>query len=224
MNLKIAWKRFTFSFPQADELYQGNSDAPGIYTNNYNVMRQVLKSPDRAEHILQYGSTHSFPSIINFFRNEDLFVRCTQCHRTRELSAARLYFVSCKHCYTYYCSRECRANNWSLHSGRCSFARINTLCKDVIMKVREDEEAQSYMSKVARTGFSKAGRGSVNIRLASPQLAQVQLPPQLQYLQIQHSRLMSAMGGRRSLLFLKNSCSIISTLIVWFLNRRNHLW
>ncbi|CAI2356159.1 unnamed protein product [Caenorhabditis sp. 36 PRJEB53466] len=145
------------SYPQADEVFQGNLDGPGIYTNNYNVMRQVLKSPERAEHILQ---------------NEELFVRCTQCHRTRELSAARISFVSCKHCYTYYCSRECRANNWPSHSGRCSFARINTLCKDVIMKVREDEEAQAFMSKVARDGFSASGRGSVNIRLSSPQLAQ----------------------------------------------------
>ncbi|ULT83602.1 hypothetical protein L3Y34_012681 [Caenorhabditis briggsae] len=145
------------SYPQADELFQGYSDGPGIYTNNYSVMRQVLKSPERAEHILQ---------------NEELFVRCTECHRTRELSAARLFFVSCKHCYTYYCSRECRHNNWPSHSGRCSFARINTLCKDVIMKVREDELAQGYMSKVAREGFSVNGRGSVNIRLSSPQLAQ----------------------------------------------------
>ncbi|EGT41473.1 hypothetical protein CAEBREN_32110 [Caenorhabditis brenneri] len=145
------------SYPQADELFQGNVDGPGIYTNNYNVMRQVLKSPERAEHILQH---------------EELFVRCTECHRTRELSAAKLFFVSCKHCYTYYCSRECRKNNWPSHSGRCSFARINTLCKDVIMKVREDEQAQAFMSKVAREGFAVRGRGSVNIRLSSPQLAQ----------------------------------------------------
>lgn len=66
-----------------------------------------------------------------------------------------------------------RHNNWPNHSGRCSFARINTLCKDVIMKVREDEQAQAFMSKVARDGFSVSGRGSVNIRLSSPQLAQV---------------------------------------------------
>uniref|UniRef100_A0A8R1DEG6 Apical junction molecule ajm1 alpha/beta domain-containing protein n=3 Tax=Caenorhabditis japonica TaxID=281687 RepID=A0A8R1DEG6_CAEJA len=145
------------SYPQADELFQGNTDGPGIYTNNYTVMRQVLKSPERAEHILQ---------------NEELFVRCTQCHRTRELSAARLTFVSCKHCYTYYCSRECRFNNWPTHSGRCSFARINTLCKDVIMKVREDEDAQASMSRVAREGYTASGKGSVNIRLSSPQLAQ----------------------------------------------------
>ncbi|CAB3399714.1 unnamed protein product [Caenorhabditis bovis] len=145
------------SYPQADEVYQGNLDGPSIYTNNYNVMRQVIKQPDRAEHLLE---------------NEELYVRCAECHRTRELSAARLQFVSCKHCYTYYCSRECRLNNWKHHSGRCSFARINTLCKDVIMKVREDEEAQAFMSKVARDGFASGGRGSVNIRLASPQIAQ----------------------------------------------------
>ncbi|CAD6189258.1 unnamed protein product [Caenorhabditis auriculariae] len=141
------------SYPMADDLYQGNLDNPSIYTNNFNVMHQVIKQPERAEHLL---------------RDEELFVRCAQCHRTRELSAARLQFVSCKNCYTYYCSRECRANNWAQHAVRCSFARINTLCKDV----RVDEEAQAFMSKVAREGFANSGRGSVNIRLNSPQLAQ----------------------------------------------------
>ncbi|CAI5455611.1 unnamed protein product [Caenorhabditis angaria] len=140
-----------------DQVFQGNLEGPGIYTNNNNVMKQVLKQPERAETLLQ---------------NEDLYVRCTQCHRTREVSSARLHFVSCKHCYTYYCTRECRHNNWPIHAQRCSFARINTLCKDVIMKVREDEEAQAFMSKVAREGYSTSGRGSVNIRLSSPQIAQ----------------------------------------------------
>ncbi|GMT31913.1 hypothetical protein PFISCL1PPCAC_23210, partial [Pristionchus fissidentatus] len=145
------------SLPQGDHLYHGNHDGPSIYTHNYMLMDQVIKRPDQAEDLL---------------KEENLFVRCSYCHRTRELATARLQYVSCKHCYTYYCSRHCRQNDWSKHGGRCSFARINTLCKDVIMKVRTDTEAQWWMSRVAREGYSKRGRGSVNIRLASPQLAQ----------------------------------------------------
>lgn len=145
------------SLPQGDHLYEGNHDGPSIYTHNYMLMDQVIKRPDQAESLL---------------KEEKLFVRCSYCHRTRELATARLQYVSCKHCYTYYCSRHCRQNDWSKHGGRCSFARINTLCKDVIMKVRGDTEAQWWMSRVAREGYAKRGRGSVNIRLASPQLAQ----------------------------------------------------
>ena len=40
------------------------------------------------------------------------------------------------------------------------------------MKVREDPKAQAEMSRIARSGYDRDGRGSVNIRLASPQLAQ----------------------------------------------------
>ncbi|CAJ0935305.1 unnamed protein product, partial [Mesorhabditis belari] len=137
--------------PQGE--YTANHDGPSIYTKNYMLMDQVVQQPDRAESLLQ---------------NEKLFVRCAHCHKTRELGLARLHYVSCKHCYSYYCSRNCRVRDWPKHQGRCSYARINTLCKDVIMKVREDPQAQLYMSKIAREGYAARGRGSVNIRLSSP--------------------------------------------------------
>ncbi|KAK6032872.1 hypothetical protein OSTOST_00935, partial [Ostertagia ostertagi] len=62
-------------------------------------------------------------------------------------------------------------SDWPKHCLGCTFSRINTLCKDVIMKVRKDPEAQASMSRVARNGFSTSGRGSVNIKLSSPQTA-----------------------------------------------------
>ncbi|VDL77864.1 unnamed protein product [Nippostrongylus brasiliensis] len=135
----------------------GNENGPGIYSRNYMLMEQVMKRPSKAESLL---------------KSELLFVRCSFCHKTRELVAARMQYVSCKHCYSYYCTRACRLKDWPKHSHGCSFARINTLCKDVIMKVREDPEAQACMSRVARNGYTTSGRGSVNIRLSSPQLAQ----------------------------------------------------
>lgn len=140
-----------------DEQQAKNGNGPGIYSKNYMLMEQVMKRPSKAESLL---------------KSELLFVRCSFCHKTRELSAARMQYVSCKHCYSYYCTRNCRLRDWPKHSLGCSFARINTLCKDVIMKVREDPEAQACMSRVARNGYSTSGRGSVNIRLSSPQLAQ----------------------------------------------------
>lgn len=43
------------------------------------------------------------------------------------------------------------------------------------MKVRRDPETQFHMSRVAREGFRREGRGSVNIRLISAYSAQLYL-------------------------------------------------
>ncbi|KAI6173354.1 hypothetical protein M3Y98_01072400 [Aphelenchoides besseyi] len=134
-----------------------NIDGPGIYTTNGNLMDRVIQEPYLAEELL---------------KNEPLIVRCTNCQKSRAIAEARQYYVSCKHCYTYYCSRRCRTNDWHRHKDRCSFARINTLCKEVIMKVRKDPTTQYHMSKVARDGYRREGRGSVNIRLISAHSAQ----------------------------------------------------
>ncbi|KAJ1354903.1 Apical junction molecule [Parelaphostrongylus tenuis] len=148
---------FDPSVPQIDGTYQRNKSGPGIYSKNYFLMEQVMRQPNKAESLL---------------KSEQLFVRCSYCHKTMELSMARLQYTTCKHCYTYYCSKSCRLKDWPKHSSGCSFSRINTLCKDVIMKVREDPLAQASMSRLARNGYMTSGRGSVNIRLPSPQMAQ----------------------------------------------------
>ncbi|CAD5228966.1 unnamed protein product [Bursaphelenchus okinawaensis] len=137
-----------------------NIDGPGIYTPNQNLMDQLAEDPHNAEYLL---------------RNEPLIVRCRKCDRTKHISHARNTYVSCKHCYTYYCSRMCRADDWDRHKERCSFARITTLCKEVIVKVRNDPETQYHMSKIARDGYRKEGRGSVNIRILSAHSAQMYL-------------------------------------------------
>ncbi|EYC40438.1 hypothetical protein Y032_0612g663 [Ancylostoma ceylanicum] len=139
------------------DIPQKSEFCPGIYSGNSALMQELMKNPSDAELLL---------------KSEQLFVRCSYCHKTRELALARLQYVTCKHCYTYYCSKECRLKNWEKHSNGCSFARINTLCKDVIMKVREDPLAQASMSKLARMSYTSKGRGSVNIRLSSPHIAQ----------------------------------------------------
>uniref|UniRef100_A0A0N5B042 MYND-type domain-containing protein n=1 Tax=Syphacia muris TaxID=451379 RepID=A0A0N5B042_9BILA len=106
------------SFPaESDDVFP---EEQGIYTKDVNLMQQVSNDPAKAEKLL---------------RNESLYIRCARCHRSKRLPEARLQYVSCKHCYTYYCSKACRELDWSKHSECCSLARINTLCKDVIMKL-----------------------------------------------------------------------------------------
>ncbi|CAD5234856.1 unnamed protein product [Bursaphelenchus xylophilus] len=137
-----------------------NIDGPGIFTPNQHLMEQVAQDPHNAEYLL---------------RNEPLIVQCRRCNKSSHISHARNSYVSCKHCYTYYCSRACRVEDWDRHKERCSFARITTLCKEVIVKVRNDPETQYHMSKIARDGYRKEGRGSVNIRILSAHSAQMYL-------------------------------------------------
>lgn len=85
--------------------------------------------------------------------------------------ARRRGYVSCHHCYTYYCNRICRRSDWDRHLDICSFARINTLCKQVILKVRQDTESQFQMSRVAQRGYQGRGRGSVNFRFLTVHMA-----------------------------------------------------
>lgn len=164
------------SLPQSERPANENVDGPGIYTSNYMLMDKVIQQPHLAEDLLA---------------KEPLFVRCGRCYKTRSIKEARGYYVSCKHCYTYYCSRQCRVADWERHRDRCSFARINTLCKEVIMKVRQDAETQYHMSRVARDGYKNYGRGSVNIRLLSAHSAQEYLAKGWKaFSNIDHSKLL----------------------------------
>uniref|UniRef100_A0A1I8BY47 MYND-type domain-containing protein n=1 Tax=Meloidogyne hapla TaxID=6305 RepID=A0A1I8BY47_MELHA len=137
-----------------------NVDGPGIFTPNQALMEKLAEQPQLAEQLL---------------RNEPIYVRCAHCQLIRSLPEARSHYCWCRHCYTYYCSRSCRQRDWERHRDKCSFARINSLCKEVIMKVRRDPETQFHMSRVAREGFRREGRGSVNIRLISAYSAQLYL-------------------------------------------------
>ncbi|KAL3098034.1 hypothetical protein niasHT_027579 [Heterodera trifolii] len=142
------------------QIHLRNVDGPGIFSPDLALMERLAEQPHLAENLL---------------KNEPLFVRCAFCACVRPLRDARSHFRWCRHCYTYYCSRQCRLSDWHRHRDRCSFARINSLCKEVIMKVRRDPETQYHMSRVAREGFRREGRGSVNIRLISAYSAQLYL-------------------------------------------------
>ncbi|EFO23469.1 apical junction molecule protein 1 [Loa loa] len=154
---KPSSSRLETSLSEDEIIEDGQLQKSGIYVRSNELMQQLVRDPHEAEALLQ---------------NERLYVRCARCHQTRELAEARMRYISCKHCYTYYCSRQCREYDWSKHREVCSFSRINTLCKEVIMKVRRDPEAQFYMSKIARDGYSALGRGSVNLRINSAHTAQ----------------------------------------------------
>uniref|UniRef100_A0A915CQZ0 Apical junction molecule ajm1 alpha/beta domain-containing protein n=1 Tax=Ditylenchus dipsaci TaxID=166011 RepID=A0A915CQZ0_9BILA len=120
------------SLPQSNQPPPQNADGPGIYSSNYKLMDKVIEQPHLAESLL---------------KKEPLYIRCSHCQKTRHLKEARNVYVSCKHCYSYYCSRACS----------------------------QGPETQYHMSRVAREGYRKEGRGSVNIRLISAHSAQLYL-------------------------------------------------
>jgi hypothetical protein len=135
----------------------GMPTGQAIFSRNMDAMLQAAKQPHLANNLLQ---------------GEQLLVRCQYCGRVRDLPHAREHYVTCRHCYSYYCGRECRAADWFYHKDTCNYARINTLCKETILKVRQDPEAQWQMSRVARQGNANRGRGSVNFRFRYPRFAE----------------------------------------------------
>uniref|UniRef100_A0A5S6QYM6 MYND-type domain-containing protein n=1 Tax=Trichuris muris TaxID=70415 RepID=A0A5S6QYM6_TRIMR len=122
---------------------------PAIFVDNDRLMERCAKAPSLCRKLLQ---------------KETVWVRCNCCGRIEEMSSARGRYVSCRHCYTYYCSYGCRSDDWQEHKRRCTYARVNTVCKEVIIRVKKDLEVQRSMSLVAQRGYADRGRGSVNLR------------------------------------------------------------
>ncbi|KFD70227.1 hypothetical protein M514_03329 [Trichuris suis] len=129
---------------------------PAIFVDNERLMERCAKTPNLCRKLLQ---------------KETVWVRCNSCGRTEEMSSARGRYVSCRHCYTYYCGYGCRSDDWQEHKQLCTYARVNTVCKEVIIRVKKDLEVQRNMSLVAQRGYADRGRGSVNLRFLQLQVA-----------------------------------------------------
>ncbi|KRZ30346.1 Uncharacterized protein T4B_5362 [Trichinella pseudospiralis] len=129
---------------------------PAVFSDNDLLMDRCRKLPNLARKLLH---------------NEPLWVRCSCCNRTVDMDTARGRYISCRHCYTYYCSYGCRSDDWFEHKHRCTYARVNTVCKEAIVRVKKDLQAQRQMSAVAQGGYNKRGRGSVNLRFLRLDLA-----------------------------------------------------
>ncbi|KRZ78915.1 Uncharacterized protein T10_2725 [Trichinella papuae] len=129
---------------------------PAVFSDNDLLMDRCRKLPNLARKLLH---------------NEPLWVRCSCCNRTVDMDTARGRYISCRHCYTYYCSYGCRSDDWFEHKHRCTYARVNTVCKEAIVRVKKDFQAQRQMSAVAQSGYNKRGRGSVNLRFLRLDLA-----------------------------------------------------
>ncbi|XP_033099140.1 uncharacterized protein LOC117102823 isoform X2 [Anneissia japonica] len=100
-------------------------------------------------------------------------VHCRKCRISANLDEARKSFKNCHHCYTYYCSRDCRKQHWEEHKQRCVFARVSSSCKRAIAVCRDDGSTHYTLSKIARTCYLSRGRGCILIVFPNEEAARL---------------------------------------------------
>uniref|UniRef100_UPI00398E772B apical junction component 1 homolog n=1 Tax=Pristiophorus japonicus TaxID=55135 RepID=UPI00398E772B len=95
-----------------------------------------------------------------------------KCGLTETLFNARLYFKSCHSCYTYYCSRNCRKDDWEMHKEACVYGRVSSTCKRVLRSCRENQTAHKAFSRIARMGYLSRGKGVLFLGFPNPASAE----------------------------------------------------
>lgn len=95
-----------------------------------------------------------------------------KCTKSLPVEEARAKFRTCPNCYTYYCSRQCRKLHLARHKDHCPQTRISNLCKQVLMKARDDPVSRRHLSLCAKRGLLSRGRGAVKLLFLSPDDAQ----------------------------------------------------
>ncbi|XP_051981342.1 apical junction component 1 homolog [Xyrauchen texanus] len=102
--------------------------------------------------------------------DEDDTMMCSnnKCRRTETLFNACLYFKSCHSCYTYYCSRNCRREDWDVHKESCLYGRIGSVCRHIIKHCRETAEVHKAFSRIAKVGYLSRGRGVLFLGFPNP--------------------------------------------------------
>uniref|UniRef100_H3CBS6 Apical junction component 1 homolog n=1 Tax=Tetraodon nigroviridis TaxID=99883 RepID=H3CBS6_TETNG len=102
--------------------------------------------------------------------DEDDTMMCSnnKCRRTETLFNACLYFKSCHSCYTYYCSRNCRREDWDVHKESCLYGRIGSTCRHIIKHCRETVDVHKFFSRIAKVGYLSRGRGVLFLGFPNP--------------------------------------------------------
>ncbi|XP_068594863.1 apical junction component 1 homolog [Brachionichthys hirsutus] len=94
-----------------------------------------------------------------------------KCKRAESMFNACLYFKSCHSCYTFYCSRNCRRDDWDTHKESCLYGRVNSVCRHTLKFCRENAEIHKAFSRVAKAGYLSRGRGILFLGFANPETA-----------------------------------------------------
>ncbi|XP_067084416.1 apical junction component 1 homolog [Osmerus mordax] len=127
----------------------------------------MVKDPDSGCDALQKSTEECSPDHST---DDDDTMVCAnrKCKRTETLFNACLYFKSCHSCYTFYCSRNCRRDDWDSHKGNCLYGRISSVCRHILKYCRENAEIHKAFSRVAKAGYLSRGRGVLFLGFANP--------------------------------------------------------
>ncbi|KAF3848703.1 hypothetical protein F7725_015200 [Dissostichus mawsoni] len=102
--------------------------------------------------------------------DEDDTMMCSnnKCRRTETLFMLACIFKSCHSCYTYYCSRNCRREDWDIHKANCLYGRMGSICRHIIKHCRETVEVHKAFSRIAKVGYLSRGRGVLFLGFPNP--------------------------------------------------------
>lgn len=129
---------------------------------NYDAFQDMDKASDAMKSVEECSPDQS--------PDEDDTMMCSndKCRRTETLFNACLYFKSCHSCYTYYCSRNCRREDWDIHKESCLYGKIGSVCRHIIKHCRETAEVHRVFSRIAKVGYLSRGRGVVFLGFPNP--------------------------------------------------------
>lgn len=130
----------------------------------------TIKDPDSGFDALQRSAEECSPDHST---DDDDTMVCAnkKCNRIETMFNACLYFKSCHSCYTFYCSRNCRRDDWEIHKETCLYGRVNSVCRRSLKFCRENAEIHKAFSRVAKAGYLSRGRGVLFLGFANPETA-----------------------------------------------------
>ncbi|XP_038139402.1 apical junction component 1 homolog [Cyprinodon tularosa] len=131
----------------------------------------TLKDPDSGCDAFQRSAEECSPDHST---DEDDTMVCAnkKCNRIENMFNACLYFKSCHSCYTFYCSRNCRRDDWETHKETCLYGRVSSVCRHTLKFCRENSEIHKAFSRIAKAGYLSRGRGVLFLGFANPETAE----------------------------------------------------
>uniref|UniRef100_A0A8C6UZL9 Un-named hu7912 n=1 Tax=Neogobius melanostomus TaxID=47308 RepID=A0A8C6UZL9_9GOBI len=103
--------------------------------------------------------------------DDNLVCANKKCNRAESMFNACLYYKSCHSCYTFYCSRTCRRDDWETHKETCLYGRVSSVCRHTLKFCRENADIHKAFSRVAKAGYLSRGRGVLFVGFANPDTA-----------------------------------------------------
>ena len=87
----------------------------------------------------------------------------------------RSNFTSCPSCFTCYCSRACRRQDWHDHKRICFFGRLSYYIRSLIKRYEKDFKFNSTLKAAAVESYETFGRGCLGIVFENPTEAKLAL-------------------------------------------------